>query len=64
MEDRVGDAKGLPVEEPEYNLPVALSHQTKYQAEKYRAQNNAPLGYPLQSAHYSPGPKTCLTPGC
>jgi len=30
MKNRVGDAEGLTVEEPKYDLPVPLSYQTKY----------------------------------
>ena len=30
VENRVGDTKGLAVEEPKDNLPIALGYQAKY----------------------------------
>ena len=64
MENRVGDAKWLSIEEAKDNLPVTLSHQTEYQAEQRRSQENVPPEQPLQRAHYCPGPKMCFSFGC
>ncbi|MBA7654652.1 hypothetical protein ES703_62534 [subsurface metagenome] len=64
MENRVGDAKGLPVEEAKHHLPVGLSHQTKYQAEQCCSQENVQPEYLLCRAHYGPGPKMCFSLGC
>ena len=40
MENRVKDAKGLPVEKLKYNFPVALCYQAEYEAEQDGSYNN------------------------
>jgi len=40
VKNRVNYAKGLSIEKSEYKLPITLGHETKYQTEQHRSQDN------------------------